>query len=181
MSNRDDLHWITQFTLLGDNKAFEKLVGKYQSPIRRFFLNLTMGDASLSDDLAQETFIKAFVNVHSFQALSNFSTWLYRIAYNVFYDSMRTQKQFSELDVREIDLQYQSDNAFSAEKLDFYNALQHLKKEEQTVLILHYMEDKTQKEIAKIMNCPEGTVKTYLLKGKNKLMDYLNKEGYDKK
>ncbi len=89
---------------------------------------------------------------------------------------MRTQKQFSELDVREIDLQYQSDNAFSAEKLDFY-----LKKEEQTVLILHYMEDKTQKEIAKIMNCPEGTVKTYLLKGKNKLMDYLNKEGYDKK
>jgi len=181
MSNRDDLHWITQFTLIGDNKAFEKLIGKYQSPIRRFFLNLTMGDASLSDDLAQETFMKAFVNIHSFQALSNFSTWLYRIAYNVYYDSVRTRKQFIELNVPEVDLYHQTNNAFSAEKIDFYKALQQLKKEEQTALILHYMEDKTQKEIAKIMNCPQGTVKTYLLKGRTKLIDYLNNESYDKK
>jgi len=61
MNNAEDLRWIAQITLSRDERAFEKLVHKYQSPIRRFFLNLTMGDAFLSDDLAQETFIKAFL------------------------------------------------------------------------------------------------------------------------
>ena len=84
MSNTDDIRWVTQLTLLGDKSAFDKLTCKYQSSIRRFFLNLTMGDAPLSDDLSQETFIKAYLNINAFRGISGFSTWLYRIAYNVF-------------------------------------------------------------------------------------------------
>lgn len=181
MSNTDDLRWITQLILLGDKSAFDKLTCKYQSPIRRFFLNLTMGDGPLSDDLAQETFIKAYLNINAFKGISGFSTWLYRIAYNVFYDSVRTQKHFADIDEHEIDQQHQSLNEFSAEKLDIYKALNLLRQEEQTAIVLFYMEDKTHKQIATVMNAPLGTVKTYLLKGKEKLSVYLTNAGYGNK
>ncbi|MDD3322342.1 MAG: sigma-70 family RNA polymerase sigma factor [Paludibacter sp.] len=181
MSNTDDIRWITQLTLLGDKSAFDKLTCKYQSPIRRFFLNLTVGDSQLSDDLAQETFIKAYLNISSFKGISGFSTWLYRIAYNVYYDSVRARKYYADIDEQVIDSQYQTQNEFSAEKMDIYKALNLLRKEEQTAVLLFYMEDKTHKEIAKIMNCPLGTVKTYILKGKERLSVYLTKQGYGNK
>jgi RNA polymerase sigma-70 factor (ECF subfamily) len=178
MSNTDDILWVTQLTILGNKSAFDKLTCKYQSPIRRFFLNLTMGDAPLSDDLAQETFIKAYLNINSFKGLSGFSTWLYRIAYNVYYDSVRVQKHYADINEYEIDNLHHTQNEFSAEKMDIYKALNLLRKEEQTAVLLFYMEDKTHNEIAKIMNCPLGTVKTYILKGKEKLSVYLTKQGY---
>lgn len=178
MSNTDDIRWITQLILLGDKSAFDKLVRKYQSPIRRFFMNLTVGDTQLSDDLAQETFIKAYLNISSFKGISGFSTWLYRIAYNVYYDSVRARKYYADIDEQVIDNQHQTQNEFSAEKMDIYKALSLLRKEEQTAVLLFYMEDKTHPEIAKIMNCPLGTVKTYILKGKERLGVYLTKQGY---
>lgn len=178
MSKSDDLLWVTRVTLLGDKSAFDHLTRKYQSSIRRFFLNLTMGDSPLSDDLAQETFIKAYLNLSSFQGLSGFSTWLFRIAYNVHYDFVRSKKTTSDINETEINYIHQLDNSFSAEKLDIHQALQLLRREEKTAVLLFYMEDKTHKEIARIMQCPLGTVKTYILKGKEKLGVYLKKEGY---
>jgi RNA polymerase sigma-70 factor (ECF subfamily) len=70
---------------------FSQLVEAYQSPIWRFFFNLT-GDEELSKDLAQDTFLKAWLNIGSFHAAAKFSTWLYRIAYNIFYDHTRVRK-----------------------------------------------------------------------------------------
>jgi len=178
MSKSDDLFWVTRVTLLGDKSAFDQLTRKYQSSIRRFFLNLTMGDSPLSDDLAQETFIKAYLNINSFQGLSGFSTWLYRIAYNVHYDHVRARKITSDIIESEINQMHQLNNSFSAEKMDIHQALQILRREEKTAVLLFYMEDKTHKEIAKIMQCPLGTVKTYILKGKEKLGTYLKNAGY---
>lgn len=181
MSNSDDIRWVTQLTLLGDKSAFDKLVCKYQSPIRRFFLNLTMGDGPLSDDLAQETFIKAYLHINAFKGIAGFSTWLYRIAYNVFYDSARAQKHYADINEHEIDDLHYTEIEYSSDKADIYKAIKMLRKEEQTAVLLHYMEDKTHKEIARIMNCPLGTVKTYILKGKEKLTVYLTKAGYGNK
>lgn len=178
MNKSDDLLWVTRVTLLGDKSAFDHLTRKYQSSIRRFFLNLTMGDSPLSDDLAQETFIKAYLNLNSFQGLSGFSTWLFRIAYNVHYDFVRSKKITADIDESQINHLHQLDNSFSAEKLDIHQALQLLRREEKTAVLLFYMEDKKHKEIAKIMQCPLGTVKTYILKGKEKLGVYLKNEGY---
>jgi len=178
MSKSDDLLWVTRVTLLGDKSAFDQLTRKYQSSIRRFFLNLTMGDSPLSDDLAQETFIKAYLNLNSFQGLSGFSTWLYRIAYNVHYDHVRARKITSDINESEINQMHQLNNSFSAEKMDIHQALQILRREEKTAILLFYMEDRTHKEIAKIMRCPLGTVKTYILKGKEKLGTHLKNAGY---
>ena len=90
---------VSKVILLGDREAFNRLVETYQSPVRRFFFNLTGGDEELSKDLAQDTFVKAWLNIGSFRSISTFSTWLYRIAYNTFYDYIRSRKLSAELDV----------------------------------------------------------------------------------
>ena len=78
MSQLNDISLVAQVVVFQNTKAFDRLVKKYQSSVRRFFLHQTCGDSELSDDLAQDTFIKAYTNIASFKNLSNFSTWLYR-------------------------------------------------------------------------------------------------------
>lgn len=85
----NDITLVTQVAVFGNRRAFDSLLRKYQSQVRRFLLSLTLGDGQLADDLAQDTFIKAYTCLHQFQARSRFSTWLFRIAYNVFYDYTR--------------------------------------------------------------------------------------------
>ena len=60
MNQLNDISLVAQVVVFRNTKAFDQLVKKYQSPVRRFFLNLTCGDSELSDDLAQDTFIKAY-------------------------------------------------------------------------------------------------------------------------
>ena len=90
MAELSDISLVTQVAVFHNKRAFDQLVRKYQSPVRRFFLNQTLGDEQLSDDLAQETFIKAYVNITKFRGMASFSTWLFRIAYNVHYDYVRS-------------------------------------------------------------------------------------------
>jgi RNA polymerase sigma-70 factor, ECF subfamily len=70
MSQINDIALVAQVVVFKNTRAFDTLVKKYQSPIRRFFLHQTLGDTELSDDLAQETFIKAYTNLASFKNLS---------------------------------------------------------------------------------------------------------------
>jgi RNA polymerase sigma-70 factor (ECF subfamily) len=118
MSKSEDLMLVARVNLSGDKTAFDLLTRKYQSSIRRFFLNLTMGDNPLSDDLAQETFIKAYLNLNGFQGLSGFSTWLFRIAYNVHYDYVRSRKITGDINELEINRMHEVQNEFSAERTD---------------------------------------------------------------
>ena len=71
---KEDIAWVTRCALFDDRRAFACLVDKYQVRLKRFFLNLTGGDPVLSDDLAQETFIKVYYNLRSYKGLSSFST-----------------------------------------------------------------------------------------------------------
>ena len=66
MSQLNDISLVAQVVVFRNTRAFDQLVGKYQSSVRRFFLHLTCGDSELSDDLAQDTFIKAYTNLASF-------------------------------------------------------------------------------------------------------------------
>ena len=102
MKELNDLSLVTRVAVLHDRRAFDTLVRKYQSPVRRFFLHQTLGDEQLSDDLAQDTFVKAYTHITAFRGLSGFSTWLFRIAYNVFYDYMRSRRQQADLDTPEV-------------------------------------------------------------------------------
>ena len=167
---------VSRVALLGDRKAFGQLVEAYQLPIRRFFTNLTGGNEELSKDLAQDTFVKAWLNIGSFRAVAKFSTWLYRIAYNIFYDHARTGKPFACVDAEMLSDRMTADTPDTDFGIDFEQALKILKEDERTAMLLFYMEDQTVDKISKIMNCPAGTIKSHLHRGKEKLAKYFKNE-----
>lgn len=180
MANLSDIALITQVTVFHNKRAFDSLVRKYQSPVRRFFLNQTGGDQQLSDDLSQETFIHAYTHLNSFKNLSNFSTWLYRIAYNVFYDYFRARKLTDDLETSAVDACYQTNQPDKGTRIDIYKALQRLTPEERTCVTMRFMEDLSISKIAEITGLPEGTIKSHVFRGKNKLATYLKDNGYDR-
>ncbi|MCD8184493.1 MAG: sigma-70 family RNA polymerase sigma factor [Bacteroides sp.] len=181
MSQLNDISLVAQVVVFRNTMAFGQLVRKHQSPVRRFFLHLTCSDSELSDDLAQDTFIKAYTNLASFKNLSNFSTWLYRIAYNVFYDYIRSRKETDSLETRQVDTQCSTLQNDIGQHMDVYRALGMLKEIERTCMTLFYMEDQSIEKIAGITGCPSGTVKSHLSRAKEKMATYLKQNGYDGK
>ena len=175
----NDLSLITQVAVFHNKRAFDQLVRKYQSPIRRFFLNQTLGDSQLSDDLAQETFIKAYVNITKFRGMSSLSTWLMRIAYNVHYDYVRSLHQTDDID-NSAAVRQSSSSGDSNLKMDVYAALALLKPDERTCVTLQLIDGYPIDQISKITGIPENTVKSHLKRGKDKMANYLKQNGYDR-
>ena len=186
LSKVEELKLIARCTLGDDRRAFGTLVEAYQPEVRRFFLNLTLGDEALSDDLAQETFIKAYLNVRSFRGLARFSTWLYRIAYNEFCTWQRkTQHEASAMfndDVTDDDDYFDADGSHSCStadsveaRIDVWQCMKLLSEAERTVITLFYIQDYPLKKIVEITGMPEGTVKSYISRGKAKLARVMRK------
>ena len=168
---------MTQVAVFHNKQAFDQLVRKYQSPVRRFFLNQTLGDEQLSDDLAQETFIKAYVNISKFRGMSSFSTWLMRIAYNVYYDDLRARKQ--TYDIEDSSAMRQSANTGDSNiKMDIHAAMALLKPDERTCITLQLIDGYPIDQISKITGIAENTVKSHLKRGKDKMANYLKDNGY---
>lgn len=178
MKKLNDISLVTRVAVFHDKRAFDSLVVRYQSPIRRFFMSQTLGDAQLSDDLAQDTFIKAYVNIGRFKGLSGFSTWLYRIAYNVLYDYRRSCKTAGDMD--DAVAHRSAAVADSGMRIDIYESLKILKDEERLCLTLQLMEGLPLDKIAEVTGLPAGTVKSHLSRAKHKLADYLKENGYDR-
>lgn len=176
MQSLTDFALVTQVTMMGNRRAFDQLVVRYQSPVRRFFLHQTLGDEPLSDDLAQDTFIKAWRNIGSFRAMSSFQTWLMRIAYNVFYDYVRSRKTTSDID--NVAEPMTNGNGNPSLQMDLYHALSLLKPDERTCITLQLVDGYKIDQIAKITDMKEGTVKSILFRGKEKLTKYLKQNGY---
>ena len=176
MASFTDISLVAQVAISGNRRAFDELVRRYQSPVRRFFLSQTLGDSQLSDDLAQDTFIKAYTNIRSFRGLASFQTWLMRIAYNVFYDYTRSKHQTEDVDA----VPQRSASENSSLKMDLYAALALLKPDERTCITLQLIDGYDIAGIAKITGLKEGTVKSHLSRGKEKLATYLRQNGYDR-
>ena len=176
----DDISLVTQAAVFHDRQAFGRLVVKYQSPIRRFFIHQTSGDDALSDDLAQETFIRAYTHIASFRGTAAFSSWLYRIACNVFYDYVRRQRPTADIDSGEA-LRQGTQTATPGLGHDIGRAMQCLSDRERMCVTLQLVDGYPINEIAGITGMTEGTVKSHLFRGKQKLTDYLKKNGYDRK
>ena len=195
MSKTTDISLVAQVAVFGNKRAFDELVRRYQSPVRRFFLSQTLGDSQLSDDLAQDTFIKAYTNIRSFRGLASFQTWLMRIAYNVFYDNCRKMRN-DKLEMRNVNDKMKNDHSsfltsltevkatssitHSSFKMDLYAALALLKPDERTCITLQLIDGYDIAGIAKITGLKEGTVKSHLSRGKEKLATYLRQNGYDR-
>jgi len=154
--------------------AFGELIKMYQSDVRQLLRKLTAGDFAAADDLAQDTFIKAFNGLKNFRGESGFKTWLFRIAFNVYRDAYRAKKR------RPLD--YTDDVPDSAVEADFSapmkskaleNALNTLSSDQRMAVYLCLQQEMTQQEASTIMNLPLGTVKSHVNRGKAKLAEIL--------
>ena len=180
--SRTDILLIRQVQIFGNRRAFDALVRKYQASIRRLLLSLTTGDEALSDDLAQETFIKAYTALDTYKNRANFGTWLYKIAYNVFYDYIRSRKETCLMDEvsSEVEMVYNQTPADSCITADIDEAMRLLRPEERTCVTLHLIEDLPLDKVVEITGMPIGTVKSHIARGKGKLVTYLKKNGYER-
>lgn len=185
MPRLSDLALITQVVALGSQRAFGQLVQAHQEPVRRFLCRLTGGDVMRADDLAQETFIRAWQGLSGFRQLSGFETWLFSIAYRAFLDDERRIKKEHGVSVPVDELPTaalgQQPSASTAVNLrhDIDLAFATLSDIERTCVILQAVEGHSIKEIAVITNLNENTVKSHLLRGKKTLAHYLRKNGYN--
>ena len=168
--------------LVGDDRhAFAELVRRHQSSVRACLRKLTAGNHALADDLSQETFVLAWRNLKSFRQEARFSTWLYRIATNCWLADARKRKEellgdrdetLGEADADDtmVGGSAHGDHASSsALKLDLERAMAVLTEGERAAIVQCYHNDLTHEEAAYVLDCPVGTVKTHVLRGKQKL------------
>lgn len=172
MSDPTDAELIAQVLQDGNKDAFGGLVFRYQSPLRWLLRKLTCGDVALADDLAQDTFVRAFLHIKDFRGDARFSTWLYRIAYNAFLGEKRKNRKHVAPRTVENDFR-ESNPPNTLLQMDLEKALSSLHEAERAALLLAYSKDCSHQEIARVLDCPVGTVKTHILRGKEKLRSQL--------
>jgi RNA polymerase sigma-70 factor (ECF subfamily) len=176
---------LVKRSLQGDNEAFEELVVKYQSKIYALSYRY-MGNEEDAYDMAQESFIKAFRSLRSFKGDSSFGTWLYRVATNVCLDELRRRKRRivslsldeplatrdgDEVEKDIADTAPTADIIYEQKELSNYiqEVLNSMKPDHKTTIILRDIMELTYEEIAQVLNCNVGTVKSRLSRARDAL------------
>jgi RNA polymerase sigma factor (sigma-70 family) len=154
-----------------DHNAFGELVRRYQSPVRAFLARMTRGDSHLADDLAQETFLKAWQKLQTFRGTAKFSTWLFGIAFNEFRGAARKRRELSLEEIGELppESSQPATDSHSNLRLDLTEALKLLNSNERAAIVLCCQNGLSHEEAAQVLECPLGTVKTNVLRGREKL------------
>ena len=161
----EEIKLLAQCALADNRVAFGRLVEAYRTDITRFFLNLTLGDHALSDDLAQETFIKAYLNIRGFKGLSKFRTWLYRIAVNESLSLIRSRRTglFSSLDDggASFDRIVSSEGLFDGEEAEraLARAVGRLPAKQRAVFTLRYWDEMPYEQMSAILDTSVGALK----------------------
>ncbi|MEN6391946.1 MAG: sigma-70 family RNA polymerase sigma factor [Syntrophomonas sp.] len=171
----------------GDLNAFDSLVAIYQNQIFSHCFNLT-GNYDDAQDLAQEVFIRAYKSLNTFRRQADFGTWLYRIGLNLWINQKRqktvlalsTDKPLHTLEgelAREIAAS--EENPLEKVERDEYNglirkALYKLSREYRSVLVLRDMEGYSYEDIAGLLDCSLGTVKSRLSRARLKMREEMN-------
>jgi RNA polymerase sigma-70 factor (ECF subfamily) len=170
-----DADLIARVLLDADQNAFGELVRRHQSPVRGFLVKMTGGDAHLADDLAQETFVKAWKKLGTFRSDAKFSTWLFGIACNEWRMHVRGRREVAleELPEPPPEPVEAPAAATSQLRLDLAQAMQALTEGERAAIVLCCQNGLSHAEAAQALDCPLGTVKTNVLRGKDKLRQRL--------
>lgn len=158
-----------------NRQQFIRHVECNQRTVRRFLTALCCGDTALADDLAQDTFVKAYLSCDGIRDDDKVLAWIFRIAYNTFVSSRRSIRPFESLSATcHMDATERADKAFEYQEL--YVALEKLSEKERTAILLHYMQGYAVDEIADIVQSTTDAVKQQLSRGRNHLKILLKQE-----
>jgi RNA polymerase sigma factor (sigma-70 family) len=175
----------------GDLQAYDNLVKRYQERIYATVYHMTSNHED-ANDLAQDSFIKAFQALKSFKGGSTFYTWLYRIAVNKTINFLKQRKNRTHMSLNDIDFNAEHDTdliALISEKtprreaglnelqIKLNEALLKLSEPHRLVVVLHDVQGQSHEEIAELMDCNIGTVRSRLFYARQQmqaeLADYL--------
>lgn len=161
--------------------GFEILVRRYHPRCMRFASGL-LGNREEAEEAVQDAFMRVYSNIESFRGDAAFSTWLYRILYNICYTRLRYKKSFVDISAVEDRYEYKIlKNSIDASETKRFEAkdlaervaiiLHELPGRYKTVMHLFYIEDKAIEEISNIMNISHNSVKVRLYRGRMLLRD----------
>lgn len=170
----------------GDQDAFAEIIEIYKNSIYQLCFRM-LGNRHEAEDMAQEAFIRAYVNINSFNQDLKFSTWLFRIATNLCIDRIRKKKpdyyldaEVSGTDGLTMYSQLASDSPLPEKELESLELQETVQKEimnlpekYRSVIVLKYIEELSLNEISEILDMPLGTVKTRIHRGREALRQQL--------
>ena len=183
MAEQDDLSLIRE-CLDGQTEAFNTLVLRHQNRLYNTLVNV-LNSSEDARDVAQDAFVQAFQKLASFRGDSAFYSWLFRIAMNAAISLERKRKPVSSIDAARdasgqepTDQHAQSAPSSSMETAETQEmvrkALAQLSEEYRTALVLKEMEGLRYEEIADILKCPIGTVRSRIHRARSELRDTLS-------
>jgi RNA polymerase sigma-70 factor (ECF subfamily) len=188
MGDREIDQQLVERAQRGDKRAFDLLVVKYQRKLARL-LSQFIRDAAEVEDVTQETFIKAYRSLSSFRGDSAFYTWLYRIGINAAKNFLVAQKRRASTTTNEFDIEAAEnfeegsqlrelntpENELMSKQIaqTVHQTLQALPEELRSAITLREIEGLSYEEIASIMNCPTGTVRSRIFRAREAIADKL--------
>ncbi len=171
---------LVEWSLKGDNAAFEFLTTRYNESIRRL-LQSCLGNAADSeiDDLMQESLIKVYLNLHRYNPEYTFGQWIYTIARNTFIDSYRKRQDETSLDERFASTpEERSPNPEQSiinrqKRSQIEECISHLTPRHQKLFKMRFFDEYSYEEIAEKLDMPLGSVKTNIHRARAQMCRYL--------
>lgn len=184
MSKHTDQHLIDRI-LSGDSAAFGELVDRYQNFVFTIAIRM-LKVTEEAEEVAQDSFIKAFDSLSTFRGEAKFSTWLYRIVYHKALDRIKKNRREQTYEIIEEITDDSLDHIenglefmLSEERSAVINkCIRMLPEDEAAIISLYYFEEQSVKEIAKVTDLTEDNIKIKLYRSRKKLFTLL--EGYIK-
>ncbi len=168
---------VVQAAATGDRDAFAELVRHCQTDVWRFLCHL-VGDPERAAELAQDTFVRAYRGLPGYRFESRFSSWLLRIARNLAIDDMRAQRRRDQRDrhlrVRALRADEGRAPSIAEQRHELQAALDSLSPRLREPFVLVEVLGMTYREVASILNVPEGTVKSRVFHARRDLVAWFD-------
>jgi RNA polymerase sigma-70 factor (ECF subfamily) len=177
METKDDIYYIEK-VIEGQTQYFSYIVEKYKDIVFSIAFKV-LRNREDAEEMAQESFIKAYKSLDTFKGKAKFSTWLYRIAYNSCISEVRKRKihfaSTDDIEVKDEDSEINLDGIPEENRAKYLKqALEKLPEDEYTLVLLYYFEDQTIEEISKVTKLSESNAKVKLFRARKKLYTILN-------
>lgn len=181
MDKIDDQYYI-QKVKAGEADAFRFLVERHKTIVFNIVLQITRNNED-TEEVAQDVFLKAYQSIKSFKGDSKFSTWLYRIAYNMAISKVRKKKlpvsSIEDYELADDEIRQVYDDFERIESLDKKKylklAIDQLPVQDSLVISLYYLNEHSIEEISELTNMGKSNVKVRLHRARKKMFDYLSK------
>lgn len=172
---------LVEGALGGSEPAFRELVRRYERLVFGIIVRL-LGNPSRAEELAQDTFVKAFRALHTYDRARKFSAWLLKIAHNVAIDELRRYTpETTELDPRIADTGRPTPHRIAEQRelaAALKTAMDRLRPEYRELVALKYEQQLGYDEISEITGLPAGTVKSSLHRARKELAEYMEQLGW---